>query len=233
MPRPASSRTPPIDPASPSTIVPLLLSGPLALLSHLMSQRIVIIQGHPDAHGGHFGQALADTYLHAALDAGHSVEVIEVARLTFPLLRSTEEFERGPVPPAIQEAQTTIDRADHLVIFHPLWLGEMPAILKGFFEQLFRPAFVTCDQNVKPLARPGVRRLKGKSARVVVTMGMPALVYRWWFRGHGLKSFKRNILGFCGIGPIAESLIGRVEDRNEVRRKRWLARMAALGQTAS
>jgi putative NADPH-quinone reductase len=29
------------------------------------------------------------------------------------------------------------------VIIYPLWLGAMPALLKGFFEQVFRPGFAT------------------------------------------------------------------------------------------
>ena len=39
-------------------------------------------------------------------------------------------------------------------------------------------------------------------------MGMPALVYRWYFRAHSVKSLERNILGFVGIAPVHETLIG-------------------------
>ena len=42
-------------------------------------------------------------------------------------------------PPAIAEAQRTIVWAEHLVIIYPLWLGSMPALLKGFLEQALRP----------------------------------------------------------------------------------------------
>ena len=55
------------------------------------------------------------------------------------------------------------------------------------------------------------RLLTGKTARIVVTMGMPAFVYRWYFGGHSLKSLERNILRFVGIRPVRESLIGMVE----------------------
>ncbi|HSF48541.1 MAG TPA: NAD(P)H-dependent oxidoreductase, partial [Burkholderiales bacterium] len=72
--------------------------------------------------------------------------------------------------------------------------------------------------------------LAGKSARVVVTMGMPAFVYRWYFGAHSLKSLERNILGFCGIGPIKESLIGMIEAPNSARRQKWLAKMRQLGR---
>ena len=56
-------------------------------------------------------------------------------------------------------------------------------------------------------------------------MGMPALVYRWLFRAHSLKSLERNILGFRGIRPIRETLIGTVEG-SAATRGRWLEESA-------
>ena len=60
-------------------------------------------------------------------------------------------------------------------------------------------------------------------------MGMPAFVYRWYFGAHSLKSLERNILKFCGIGPIRESLVGTVEAASGAGREKWLAKMRALG----
>jgi putative NADPH-quinone reductase len=39
-----------------------------------------------------------------------------------------------------------------------------------------------------------VKFLSYKSARIIVTLGMPTLRYRWYFRAHSLRSLKRNIL---------------------------------------
>lgn len=192
-----------------------------------MSKQITIIQGHPDPEGHHFGHALVAAYARGAAEAGHKVRVIDVAKLDFPLLRTKEDFDQKAPPDSISQAQQTISQSEHLVIFYPLWLGAMPALLKGFLEQLFRPGFglgkVIAGEWPKKL-------LTGKSARIVVTMGMPALIYRWYFRAHSLKSLERNILGFCGIGPIKESLIGMVEAPNGKKREKWLAKMRALGR---
>lgn len=51
-----------------------------------MARRIVILQGHPDPQGSHFGHALAEAYTQGAQKAGHEVRMIAVARLDFPLL---------------------------------------------------------------------------------------------------------------------------------------------------
>lgn len=137
-----------------------------------MAKRIVIIQGHPVHHAPHVGGALAEMYAKGAEGAGHDVRHGVVAALVFPLLRSEDDWGRQPCPASLQSAQADIQRADHLVILFPLWLGSMPALLKAFMEQIFRPAFAISR------AEPGKfykKLLKGKGARIVVTMGMPAL----------------------------------------------------------
>jgi putative NADPH-quinone reductase len=189
---------------------------------------IVVLQGHPDPAGGHFCEALADAYADGARAAGHELRTIEVAKLDFPLLRSKSDYEGGTVPPALADVQEAIAWADHLLIVYPLWLGEMPALLKGLLEQVLRPGFA---YRTGPGQR-AVRPLKGKSARVVVTMGMPALAYRWYFGAHGLKNLRRNVLAFVGIGPVRASLIGIVEGIDARRRARWLGAMRRLGAQA-
>jgi putative NADPH-quinone reductase len=190
-----------------------------------MARQIVVIQGHPDASRRHFGHALADEYAKGAEDGGRVVQRIEVARLEFPLLRTKEDFEKGMPPIAIARVQEAIRWADHLVLLYPLWHGSMPALLKGFIEQVFRPGF-GADYRGGRLPR---KLLTGKSARIVVTMGMPAFVYRWIFLAHSLKSLKRNILAFCGIRPIRTTLIGNIEGMTDKQRMAWLDELRGLG----
>ena len=195
-----------------------------------MIRHITIIQGHPDPCDVHFGRALADAYAKSAVAAGHEVSVIDVAELEFPLLRSKEDFENGTPPDTIRQAQDTIREAEHLVIFYPLWLGAMPALLKGFLEQVFRPGFALSKAAAGEWPK---KLLAGKTAPIVITMGMPAFIYRWFYGAHSLKSLKRNILGFCGISPIKESLIGMVEAPNGSKRAKWLEKMSAFGRAGA
>lgn len=112
------------------------------------------------------------------------------------------------------------------MLFVPLWLGDMPALLKGFLEQVARPGFALGASGEGGM---GKKLLGGRSARVVVTMGMPAPLYRWYFQAHSVKSLERNILGFCGIAPIHRTLIGMVEDMDDNRRRKWLDTLRELG----
>jgi putative NADPH-quinone reductase len=193
-----------------------------------MSRRILIIDGHPDASRERFTHALAGAYREAAEGAGHAVHTIEVATLDFPLLRTARDFQEGQVPAAIAAAQKDLVWAHHLAIFYPLWLGAMPSLTKAFFEQCLRPGFAFGAARGRGLPE---QLLKGRSARVVVTMGMPSLFYRWFYRAHSLKSFERNILYFCGIRPVRATVIGMVESKTA--RMRALKAMRAHGAAAS
>lgn len=192
-----------------------------------MSKRILLIHGHPDPAPERLGSALLDAYEHGASDGGHEVRRVIVADLHFPLLRSQHEWEHEPLPDSLTQAQENIRWAQHIVLFFPLWLGDMPAVLKGFLEQVARPGFAFHGEGRNPLARKG---LTGRSARVVVTMGMPALVYRWYFRAHSVRSLERNILGFVGISPVHETLIGMVGNLTPQAANKHLTKLYKMGQ---
>ena len=186
-----------------------------------MAKQLVIIDGHPDPDPKRFCHALAEAYAEGARGGGHQVRSFTISSLDFPLLRSAGDWERSSPPGSLEAAQEAIGWADHLVFIYPLWLGSMPAMLKGFLEQVLRPGFAI-KHGARSL-RPGL--LKGKSARVVITMGMPALFYRWYFGAHSLKSFER-------IGPIRETLIGNVASAG-ASHDRWLDRMRELGRNGT
>jgi putative NADPH-quinone reductase len=191
-----------------------------------MGKRILVIQGHPDPRGNHFCHALADAYIKGAGQTGHETGKIDVTLLDVPFLKSEEDWKNGTIPVPIREAQEKITWAEHIVIIYPLWLGTMPAVLKAFLEQVFRPGFAI-DPGDSGLFK---KRLTGKSARIIVTMGMPAFFYRWFFRAHSLKNLERNILHFVGIKPVRETLIGMIANINEKRRTEILEKTRLLGQ---
>lgn len=190
----------------------------------MKAKRILLIQGHPDASEPHLCHALAVSYATGAEEGGHTVRQVNVAALDFALLRSQKDFQADTVPASLKPVQQDLLWAEHLVIFFPLWAGDMPAVLKGFFEQLMRPSF--SGEHVSFFDK---QVLSGRSARVVVTMGMPAIIYRWYFRAHSVKSLERNLLGIVGIAPVHETLIGLTGNMKPADASKWLSKLKRLG----
>ena len=188
--------------------------------------KICIIQGHPHLGGNHLCHALAASYQQGAQAAGHEVTIIDIAGLSFDVLRDPALLTQPPSD-EIRAAQAMISDAQHFMIIYPLWLGTMPALVKAFFEQIARGEFMM-GHSEKGWPVP---KLKGRSARLVVTMGMPATAYKLIFGAHGVRGFESSILGIAGIGPIRETLLGGVGGSAKQITK-WLANMADLGARA-
>jgi putative NADPH-quinone reductase len=194
-----------------------------------MARKILVLNGHPDPASKGLCHAIAEAYAEGAQRAGHAVRMLDVATLDFCLMRSQAAFEKEPPPPAIAAAQESIRWADHLVVVFPLWLGDMPALLKAFFEQALRPGFA---YSYRPRGFP-LKLMTGRSARVIVTMGMPAPIYRWYYGAHGLKSLERNILRFVGFAPVRCTLVGSVGTRSQESIKRLFDEVGRLGRSAA
>jgi putative NADPH-quinone reductase len=114
-------------------------------------------------------------------------------------------------------------------IMEPWGRCGMPALLKGFLEQVLRPALMVGT------TQPGVSCkivLKGRSSRIVITMGMPAFIYRRYFGAYSLRSLKRSILALVGTGPNRHTLIGQIEGMSDLRRRNHLETMHNLGKRA-
>jgi len=191
-----------------------------------MSKSICLIDAHPHL-GRHLCHALADAYAEGALAGGHRLTRITLAELDIPYLTDPADFTRPP--PQFAPARAAIEAAEHVVVIYPLWLGSMPALMKAFFEQISRAGFAMAPSE-KGWPQ---KMLAGRSARVVVTMGMPAAAYRLFFKAHGVKGFESAVLGMAGFKPVRETLLGGVEMVGEKGREAWLARLRKLGAKAA
>ena len=189
------------------------------------TRRILVINGHPDAAPTRLCAAMADAYARGALSCGHEVRRVSLGGLDVPLLASQAEFDTAP-PAHIAAVQADLAWANHLVLVFPLWLGGAPAKLKALLEQLMRHGF-----GFQTDAKGMTARLRGRSARLIVTMGMPSFFYHVFYRAHSLRSFERNVLNFCGIRPVRSTVAGAVETKEA--RERALAAMRRYGAKAT
>ena len=167
-------------------------------------KRILIINGHPDPSPDRLCGALARAYQEGAEGPDYMVRRIDIGAIQFPILRSAAEFSTSPTEKAIMEARAAFMLAGHIVFIYPLWLGGPPALLKAFLEQVARDQFLL-GENKRGFP---LKKMKWRSARVIVTMGMPPIIYRTYFRAHGVKSFNSGILRLAGFSPIRTTYFG-------------------------
>jgi NAD(P)H dehydrogenase (quinone) len=190
--------------------------------------KIMVVVGHPQRHNT-FCEALGKAYADGAEHAGHEVKLFLLARMTFdPILREGYHQEQ-PLEPDLTTAYQALAACDHLVMVFPLWCGDMPALLKGFIERLLQPDLIARWNTESAM---DWHIFHDKTARIVMTMGMPVSIYRFWYWGHALKLLKRNILHFVGIKPVRDTLYGMIGTSKPEQRERWLAEMRTLGATA-
>ena len=128
--------------------------------------RIAIIVGNsvPDS----YCEALGEAYARGAAAGGHETSMIVLAKMKFdPILREGYRREQ-PLEPDLAAARGAIGAADHLVFIFPLWCGDLPALLKGFIERVLQPDLLAIHGG-----KGDWKIMTGKSARVIMTMGMP------------------------------------------------------------
>lgn len=188
-------------------------------------KKVLIIQGNPIANS--YGSQLAEVYARGAAESGAEVRELVLSELEFDLNLSGGYKGKQPLEPDLQKAQELISWADHLVFVYPNWWGGMPALLKGFIDRVFLPGFAFKYRKNSPLPE---QLLKGKTARLIVTMDSPYVYYRFYLGQPGHQMMKHSILKFCGVGSVRATNITQLRKMPEVARKQWLERVLRMGR---
>ncbi|WP_256759399.1 NAD(P)H-dependent oxidoreductase [Cohnella sp. WQ 127256] len=185
---------------------------------------IAVIIGHP--YPKSYCNALAEAYTQGAATSGAIVRTLELSQLQFNPNLQYGYHKRTELEDDLIAAQETIRWADHLVFVYPTWWATMPAILKGFIDRVFLPGFAF---KAKPDSLMTEKLLKGKTARLIVTMDSPPWYYRLVLRRSGHTVMKRGILQFCGINPVRITEIGTMKMKTPEARTKWLQKVQGLG----
>ena len=192
-------------------------------------KKIVLLLGHPNP-GPTLSSELALIYEAAAKKAGHDVRRFNLAAMKFdPILhlgyKAIQELE-----PDLRALQEAIKWADHFVVIYPNWWQTMPALLKGMFDRMWLPGFCfNMRKNKQGKQTIGwIKRLKGKTARVIVLSGShPFLI--WLFFGDYTNEIKMGILWFAGFKPKVTRL-GPADQAPEWLKNNWRHHVARLGK---
>ncbi len=186
-------------------------------------KKILVILGHPDSQS--FNAALARAYVRGARAAHATVRFLKLGELSFDPILHHGYREIQPLEPDLLKVQNYIKWADHLIWVYPTWWGSMPALLKGLLDRLWLPGFAF--KFTRPYLHQ--RLLRGRSARLIITMDTPSLIYRFIFRSPGENIMKRSVLRFSGVRPVRVTRISWMVVSTKNYRRRWLKKIERLG----
>lgn len=194
----------------------------------MRQKNILLINGHPGDDS--FSRAIANAYIEGAEKKGHTVTQLNIGEMDFDPILHQGYKEIQELEPALKEAQDLIANAQHLVFIFPVWWSGMPAKMKGFFDRLWLPGFAFKFHENGLLWDA---QLKGRSARVILTMNMPYPLYKTYFGAPLEHSLGRGILKFSGIRPVHFSHIDMVEKASDGKRNAFLKAIHLIGKLGS
>lgn len=184
---------------------------------------ISVIVAHPNPKS--FNHAIAAAAVAEVEDLGHTPAFHDLYAERFDPLLPFEEFPmNAPVPPEIAAQSREIAAADGIIVVHPNWWSQPPAILKGWLDRVLRPG-VAYKFGAGPNGEGIViGLLKAKAALVFTTSNTPA-AQEVALYGDPLDGlWKRCVWGFCGVPTVHRELFSVVITSTPEQRQAWLRR---------
>jgi len=188
------------------------------------TKKIFIFVGNPDNDS--LSVLLADAYAASALKAGHEVRMTKLANMKFdPTLHKgykvIQQYE-----PDLVKFQEDVKWSEHFVTFFPIWWSDMPALMKGLIDRAWMPGFAF---NMRKGLIPGwIRRLKGRSARVIVTSDSFPFVL-WFLFGGNINNYVRGVLRFSGFAPVRKTWFSGMNKMTPKKVTAFIKKMEKLG----
>jgi putative NADPH-quinone reductase len=129
--------------------------------------------------------------------------------------------------PCLVEFQESLLWAEHIVIVTSTWWGGLPAKMKGLIDRVFIPGVTFKFEADNPYPIP---LMEGKTARIILTMDMPAEYAQEQARPV-LEQLSKYTLEYCGVSPVTTSLFGSVIMSDLDQKTQWLEEASRLGKS--
>ena len=182
---------------------------------------VLVVVAHPDPAS--FNHALADAAARAAIALGHDVVVHDLHEERFdPVLPRSELGRDAALTPALRRHCDDLARADGIVVVHPNWWGQPPAILKGWIDRVIRPGVAYEFRDGDGGEGVPVGLLRARTAVVLNTSNTPPDREREAFGDPLDAIWRRCIFGLCGVEDVRRRTYGVVVTSTPAARAAWL-----------
>ena len=182
---------------------------------------VSVILAHPAA--GSFNHAIAQAAAAALRDNHHTVRYHDLYEERFdPILPASEMPKNAVVHPLVRQHCDEIAEADGIVIVHPNWWGQPPAVMKGWIDRVIRPG--VAYEFLEGDSGEGVPcgRLKAKTALIFNTSNTAEEREQTVF-GDPLDAIWKNcVFGLCGVTDVRRRTFSVIVTSTEMQRERWL-----------
>jgi NAD(P)H dehydrogenase (quinone) len=183
--------------------------------------KLSLILAHPSP--GSFNHAIAETARQTLLRSGHTVFFHDLYAEGFDPILPVHEIPKGAaLPPEIARHCAEITAADGIIVVHPNWWGQPPAILKGWIDRVFRPgaAYEFLDGDDGEGVPVGL--LKAKTAVVFNTSNTPHQRELSAFGDPLDALWRRCIFELCGVSGFHRRMFGVIVTSTPEQRADWL-----------
>jgi putative NADPH-quinone reductase len=184
--------------------------------------KVSVILAHPQK--GSFNHAIASTAVKQLKQNCHEVRLHDLDEEEFdPILPAREVAKGATLPQVISDHCHEIAEAEGIIIVHPNWWGQPPAILKGWIDRVMRPgiAYEFLDGDEGEGVPNGL--LKAKVAVVFNTSNTGTEREQRVF-GDPLETLWKNcVFGLCGVTNVHRRTFGIMVASTVEQRDAWLA----------
>jgi putative NADPH-quinone reductase len=193
--------------------------------------KILIILGHPSCAS--FSHAIAQSVRDDLFEHGCEVIFHDLHKEEFPPLLPAEEIPAaGKIAPIVEKHCRELVEADGIVIVHPNWWGQPPAILKGWIDRVIRPGVAYRFKEGDDGEGVPIGLLQAAAAVVFNTGNTPQARETEVF-GDPLEAIWRHcIFELCGVSNFHRKLFSVIVTSSEEQRAAWLEEAKKLCREA-
>jgi putative NADPH-quinone reductase len=196
--------------------------------------RVLLVLDHPYTmesadnvpHRRSFSAAVAAAATAGAMDAGHQIDLIDLAADGFQPAMTRADLlawrQAQIVDPVVLDYQRRLFEADHLIFAFPVWWEAMPAATKGFLDRVLTKG-VVFDELPGGKGNPFRNKLTRLGGVTVLTvMTTPDKAYRWWYRDPTTKIMFKGTFGKIGVKNLNWVNFAGITEKNDEQRKQLL-----------
>jgi NAD(P)H dehydrogenase (quinone) len=192
-----------------------------------MATQALIIIAHPG--GTSFSHAMADAANETLIARGVAVTRHDLYVEHFnPVQPTGEAGNTASADPLVEQHCADLQAADLILIFHPNWWGQPPAILKGWIDRVLR--LDTAYGYPPGTGYDGVPigLLKARAAFVFNTSNTPPDRERDTFGDPLQDIWTRCVFPLCGVPDVTRRMYGPMSGSTPHQRAAWLEEVRAL-----